>query len=293
MTTLRDAIQRYRNVLEVTHRPESVKTYLCRLRFLKNNLGEDTLLTEISLAMLEQALATYRKPRKPNTVALAVTVWREFFVWCDDVGLRGGSPAARLRAPKRTKWKPRAMSEAAIEELLRRIRADIDVSNWRDIRNESIVRLLIVTGLRRAELAGLEWQDVDLLGALVTVEGKGGKKRTIPLSKTALHILQRLQAAQARHYGAVFAKKDGTRLHTYTINAIFQRWCQQKLGIVVTPHVLRHSFATMLVERGASLDEVRDLLGHESIATTQVYVHTSMERLRKAVNRLEQPKGNE
>lgn len=289
MSTLHDAILRYRDVLLVTHAPSSVKTYMSRLRFLKNDLGEDQNLTEISLRHLETALANYRKPRSANTTCLAVTAWREFFAWCVDVELLARSPAARLRSPRRTKWKPRAMSEEALEELLRRIRAELDTSDWRQVRNESIVRLLVVTGLRRAELASLDWSNVDLAGQLITVTGKGSKKRTIPLTRTALTILTQLQSVQGRTYGAVFAKEDGTKLHPYTINMIFRRWCQQGLGIDVTPHVLRHTFATMLMERGAALDEVRDLLGHESLATTQIYVNTSMERLRKAVDVLERP----
>lgn len=290
MSTLREAITRYRHVLEVTHRPESVKTYMSRLRFLQKEIGKEIILTDISLAMLETALAVYRKPRAANTTALAVTVWREFFTWCVDVELCSTNPASRLRAPRRTKWKPRAMSEEAVEELLKRVQSDIDSSDWRTIRNECMVRLLIVTGMRRAELASLEWETIDLYGALMTVTGKGGKQRLIPLNHTALAVLRQLQHCQGRSKGAVFAKEDGSRLHTYTINAIFRRWVQQGLGIQITPHVLRHTFATMLMERGASLDEVRDLLGHESLATTQVYVKTSLERLRKAVDRLDRPK---
>lgn len=287
MSTLREAILRYKDVLMVTHAASSVKTYLSRLRFLQTELGGEQLITEISLPMLEKALAAYRKNRSANTTCLAVTAWREFLSWCVDVELIVINPSTRLRSPRRTKWQPRPMSEEAMHELLRRIRAELDSSDWRQIRNESIVRLLLFTGLRRAELASLSWEMIDLFGEVMTVTGKGSKQRIVPLTPTALNILRRLQSAQGRSYGAVIAKEDGTALHPYTINMIFRRWVQVGLGIEVSPHVLRHTFATMLAEREIELDVIRDLLGHESIATTQVYVKTSMERMRKAVETLE------
>jgi integrase/recombinase XerC len=287
MTTIQEAMTRYRNVLEVTHAKTSIKTYMSRLRFLVNELGDTFDITELRLLHLERSLANYKKTRSNNTTALCVTVWREFCAWCHDVEILPTNPALRLRAPRRTKWQPRAMSEAALQDLLQRMHADVDSSDWRQLRNEIMVRFLVWTGLRRAEIAALSWSDVDIDGALLSVVGKGNKRRTIPLTRTGISLLCKLQQLQGRNYGAIFAKADGTSMHPYTINIIFQRWIQTGLGVPITPHVLRHTFATMLVDRGAALDEVRDLLGHESIATTQIYINTSLARLRKAVEKLE------
>ena len=281
------ALQRYERVLSGYLSPSSVKTYRSRLTFAASFLaGRD--LDRITLVDLEDLLATYRETRKANTSALMTTVLKQFFAWCVDVELLTKDPAAKLKAPRRTKWQPRALSAAAIDALLDSIHATTNSTNWRQVRNEALVRLLLFAGLRRAEAAGLMWADVDLPGRMLTVTGKGEKTRPIPLHTSLVDSLQRLQGLSAQIDGAVLAREctDSNPLHPYTINVIFKKWIVKRLGFNVTPHRLRHSFATRLIERGAQLDEVRDLLGHESIATTQVYVYTSAERLRTAIDRL-------
>lgn len=285
MTTLNQALVRYERVLKGRIAASSVKTYRSRLRFAAEHLTGHTL-GRITLADLEDLLATYREERSANTTALMATVLKQFFAWCVEVELLTKDPALKLRAPKRTKWQPRAVSAEQIDLLLAAITADCTTADWRLVRNESIVRIMLYAGLRRAEVADLRWPDVDLPGRAVRVVGKGGRARTLPLHHSLCQHLTRLQDATGRDYGAVFARQDGTPLHCYTINMIFQRWIVGELGFAITPHRLRHSFATRLIERGAALDEVRDLLGHESIATTQVYIATSPERLRAAVERL-------
>lgn len=195
MGTVRNAIQRYEVVLIGTLAASSAKTYMSRLRFAADRLPDS--LSAVQLWHLEAVVATYRETRQPNTVALFVTVVKSFFAWCVDVELLKKDPALRLKAPKRTKWQPRALSAAAIDALLESIHTTTDSQDWRQVRNETIVRVMLFAGLRRAEVVQLMW-----------------------------------------------------------------------------------------IERGASLDEVRDLLGHESLATTQVYVATSPERLRAAIERL-------
>lgn len=285
MSTLGQAIARYERVIGSTLAQSSVKTYRSRLAFLSNAIGTQTPLSEIGLADLENITANYRKKRAANTTALFVTAIKQFFVWCVDVELLARSPAARLRSPRRQHRVPRALSEAKLRDLISHMDAGINSEDWREVRNHTLVLFLIQTGLRRAEVAMLKWSDVDLSGRVMLVTGKGEKQRRVPLYFGLVPRLERLREVQGRNWGAVFAKEDGTCMHPYTLNVIFQRWIQAELGYDITPHVLRHTFATLLIERGATLDEVRDLLGHQSIATTQVYVTTSAERLRGAIER--------
>lgn len=284
--TLTDALNRYRNVLDVTVAPSSARTYTFRLRWCVKELGPRREVHTVTLADLETLLAGYRAGRRPNTVALLVTCLKQFFTWCAEVDLVVNNPASRLRAPRRTKWQPRAISEAAARELLERLKEPPDSEDWKSIRNEVLVRCMVFTGLRRAEAAGLRWEHIDFAGGWIDVLGKGDKWRRVPLLGALVGPLRRLQAVYGRSWGAVFSKEDGLPMHPYTLNVIFKRWITERAGVHITPHKLRHTFATMLVEHGASLDEVRDLLGHESIATTQVYVNTTPERLRAAVERL-------
>lgn len=282
---LNEAVGRYRRVLIGRMAASSAKTYASRMRYLVSTLRSETALEDIRLPHLEEVVATYRASRAPNSTALLVTALKQFFSWCVEVELLDKDPSIKLRAPRRTPWLPRSLSEAMAQSLLTALTTR-QTSNWRDLRNEALIRVLLYTGLRRAEIAALQWSDIDIAGRVVTVNGKGGRLRRLPLHPLLPGVLIRLQTAQGRSYGAVFASQEGVALHPYTINAIFRRWVKRRTGIAIGPHRLRHSFATFLVERGASLDEVRDLLGHVSVVTTQGYVAMSAERLRGAVERL-------
>lgn len=284
--TLTAALERYRDVLAVTVSPSSARTYTFRLRWCVKELGPNRIVDDVLQPDLERLLASYRNGRRPNTVALLTTCLKQFFAWCEEVEIIARNPAQRLRAPRRTKWQPRALSEAAMLQLLGRLTQPPDSDDWKAVRNEVLVRLLVFSGLRRAEIAGLKWDDIDFAGGVIDVLGKGEKRRLVPLLGTLVAPLRRLQDVYGRAWGYVISKGEGLGMHTYTINAIFTRWVKAQTGMSITPHKLRHTFATLLVEKGASLDEVRDLLGHESIATTQIYVKTSTERLRSAVDRL-------
>lgn len=286
MNTLAQVITRYRKVMQANYAAGTVTAYMCRLRFLERHIGSMTDLTDITLADLEGCIAEYRQGRRNNTVALAVTVYKAFFQWCQDVELLPRNPAGRLRSPRRNKWQPRALSEASALQLLDLLKTMPQPERWKDYRNEVLVRVLIFGGLRRSEAASLSWEDIDFAGQWIHVIGKGNKKRTIPLLSSLAPHLQTLRTLTGCATGAVFTKDNGLKMHPYTINMIFKRWIVERVAVYVTPHMLRHTFATLLINRGANLDELRDLLGHESVSTTQVYVDTYPERLRGAVEKL-------
>jgi integrase/recombinase XerC len=283
---LGDCIERYLTVMSIHLAASSVKTYTSRLHYLQRALGPDQPLDRITLTKLEKIIATYRKTHSANTTALAVTAIKQFFLWCVDVELLSTSPAHKLRSPKREQKIPRPLSHEQAHRLIDQAYHRMESDNWLEVRNAVLVLFMVQTGLRRAEVAHLKWKDIELDDQHLIVQGKGSKERRVPLFSGLIQPLRRLQEIQGRTYGAVFAKEDGTPLHVYTLNMIFRRWVVGALNVNATPHQLRHTFATMLIEKGASLDEVRDLLGHTSIATTQIYVATSPERLRSAIERL-------
>jgi site-specific recombinase XerD len=183
-------------------------------------------------------------------------------------------PEASL-APKRPQRLPEAPKRAEIEELIDTVGGEGALG----LRNRALVELVYSAGLRSAEAVGLDLADVDFEQELVHVRGKGGKERVVPLGEEAAHVLARyLRDARpelARGADdAVFLSARGRRLDTSTLRRLLPH-----------PHRLRHSFATHLLEGGADLRTIQELLGHSSLSTTQVYSHVSAKRLRKVYDR--------
>ena len=151
----------------------------------------------------------------------------------------------------------------------------------------AIVETLYGGGLRVSELTGLNVDSVDLGSGIAKVTGKGGKERIVPLGKGALDAVDRYLAAEGRSEGAagdaVFSSRRGDRVSNRTVQRIVRaRLANVARGLHVTPHALRHSFASHLLDRGADLRAIQELLGHKSLSSTQVYTHVSKSRLRKA-----------
>jgi site-specific recombinase XerD len=185
-----------------------------------------------------------------------------------------GVPDAAL-APRRTRRLPDAPKPAEIEELL----DVVDGSEPLDLRNRALLELLYSAGLRSAEAVGLDLADVDFESEAVHVRGKGGKERVVPLGEEAAHRLSRYlldgRPALARGaVNAVFLSARGRRLDTSTVRRLLRH-----------PHRLRHAFATHLLEGGADLRVIQELLGHASLSTTQVYSHVDARRLRRVYDR--------
>jgi site-specific recombinase XerD len=182
-------------------------------------------------------------------------------------------PDAAL-APKRPRRLPSAPKTAEIDALLEGLRGDGALG----LRNRALVELVYSAGLRSAEAVGLDLQDVDFEQELVHVRGKGGKERTVPLGEEAAYRLSlylrdgRPQLARAEN--ALFLSARGRRLDTSTLRRL-----------VPNPHRLRHAFATHLLEGGADLRVIQELLGHSSLSTTQIYSHVDARRLRRVYDR--------
>ena len=229
----------------------------------------------------------------PATVARRLAALRAFRRFLGDGGQAGPDPLAALAAPRRGQGLPRVLSEEEVRRLLETSLA----SGPRSLRDAALLELLYASGLRVSELVGLCRADVDLREQLVRCYGKGGKERIVPFGSRAAVALQRyLQAGRSRlaqpgrSGDILFLNGRGARLTRQGCWKIIKAYARAA-GIErnVTPHVLRHSFATHLLEGGADLRVVQELLGHADIGTTQIYTHLADRRLRE-VHRAAHPR---
>jgi integrase/recombinase XerC len=233
-----------------------------------------------------------RRGLAKRSVARAVSAVRTLYRF---LGAQRGveaNPARAVRLPKLEKRLPPLLDRSQVEELFRFAEASAESAAPRAIRDLAVLETFYATGMRLSELAGLDLADVDLVSDQVKVRGKGRKERLLPLGSFAVRALRRWyrvrdQIVAALPEGrrappAVFLTARGGRLAPRTIQTSV-RWYFAAVdrGTGLKTHSLRHSFATHLLDAGADLRAVQELLGHSSLSTTQVYTHTSVERLKK------------
>ena len=262
---------------------ESYRRDLDRLQSWANKNGKET--SELTRADLRKWIASLsREGLAPASIARAVSATRGFFKFLMLDGHIKTHPAEDLDTPQRFSYLPKFLTEDEINRLL----AAPDVSTEEGIRDRAVLEIMYATGLRVSELVGLKQADVDLLAGLVVCHGKGNKERRVPLGKSAIHWLQQYAAVKAQ-YGKqttphVFLHRG--RPFTRQIAWSMIKVHAEKAGIKnVSPHTLRHSFATHLLQHGADSRSVQALLGHSDISTTQIYTHITDLHLRAAYDR--------
>ncbi|CAB4896466.1 unannotated protein [freshwater metagenome] len=215
-----------------------------------------------------------------RTIARKVAGLRRYFGWLRRSGHLALDPSTSLHAPGGQGRLPRVLSTSDIGQLLD-ADPDDDEPVWRRQRDDAVLELLYGSGVRVSELCGLDVDSIDLAGSAASVWGKGGKERRVPLSQPASDALTRWLRVRrevlAGHAGAaLFGNERGNRLSPRDVRRILDR----RSPVPTHPHALRHSFATHLLDGGADLRAVQELLGHSDVATTQRYTHVSKERLR-------------
>jgi len=262
---------------------ESYRRDLDRLQTWANKNGKQT--SELTRADLRKWIASLsREGLAPASIARAVSATRGFFKFLMLDGHIKTHPAEDLDTPQRFSYLPKFLTEDEINRLL----AAPDISTEEGIRDRAVLEIMYATGLRVSELVGLKQADVDLLAGLVVCHGKGNKERRVPLGKSAIHWLQQY-AAVKKGYGKqttpnVFLHRG--RPFTRQIAWLMIKRHAEKVGIKnVSPHTLRHSFATHLLQHGADSRSVQALLGHSDISTTQIYTHITDIHLRSAYDR--------
>ncbi|MFL6590138.1 MAG: tyrosine-type recombinase/integrase [Chthoniobacterales bacterium] len=195
-------------------------------------------------------------------------------------------PVRQLQLPKPEKKLPLVLTQKQIDELLGaplRVPKEKAAPSWMPLRDAAILELFYSSGLRLAELASLNVADLDVYTESVRILGKGRKERVCPVGLPALEAVSRYRAAANVPTGPLFINKLRRRISPRSIWLILKRYLRHtSIPIAVSPHKLRHSFATHLLDGGADLRSVQALLGHASLSTTQIYTHVTVERLKKA-----------
>jgi site-specific recombinase XerD len=223
-------------------------------------------------------------PRKytASSVRRKIAALRSYFALQKREGRRADNPAADVPPPKAPKRLPHVMSEREVGKLLRtRIAGKTEFQRLRDI---AMMELLYASGIRRAELVGLNMSDVDLDRRLMRVIGKGNKQRTVFINQAAADAIRSYLGVRPRTADeALFLSKRRMRMSHRQAWVIFRQFAELSgLTKHVTPHVMRHSFATHLLENGADIMTIKELLGHESLSTTQIYTNVSLEHMRRS-----------
>lgn len=225
----------------------------------------------------------YRTGHAATSTGRALAAWRGFERFLVRRGRLAGSPARALPSPRKPKRLPRTLPQVDLNDALDRLAAATDPLAPRD---SALLEMAYTAGLRLSELVGLDRRDLDRTGRLLRVRGKGRKERLAPLGARALAALDRYLAADGRSAGApaepLFAGRDG-RLSGRTVQRVVaKRLATVAAGLGVTPHALRHSFASHLLDAGADLRAIQELLGHRSLSSTQIYTHVSRAKLQQA-----------
>jgi site-specific recombinase XerD len=196
------------------------------------------------------------------------------------------NPVREVQLPKLEKKLPLVLTRQQVDELLTapcREPKSRSAPSWMPMRDVAVMELFYSSGLRLSELAALDVADVDPYTESVRVFGKGRKERVCPAGLPALEAIQRYRAAANVHTGALFINKARRRMSVRSVWLVLKRYVRcTSIPVSVSPHKLRHSFATHMLDRGADLRSVQALLGHASLSTTQIYTHVTVERLKKA-----------
>jgi integrase/recombinase XerC len=255
------------------------------LVFLDEYLGRAPAPSDVDALAIRSFVAwSSRRGLARRSQGRALSAARSLFRWAAREGRVEANVATAVRTPKTDKKLPRHLRPGEIENLL-------DAPAERDgalaLRDRALLEVLYATGLRVGELVGLDWRDLDLSGRVLRVMGKGGKERMVPFGVPAREALlawlrewERLRAPDSGRGEPVFLNAQGGRLSARSVRRVVDRAVSDaSLSGNLSPHALRHSFATHLLERGADLRAIQELLGHSSLATTQRYTHVDLERL--------------
>jgi integrase/recombinase XerC len=230
--------------------------------------------------------ALMKRDKSRATIRLEFAALRSFYRFlCERKGM-ASNPLHAVSLPKAEKRLPVFLTTSQIEALLRAPREakpEKQAPAWMPLRDTAILELFYSSGLRLAELAALDVRDVDPYNESVRVLGKGSKERIVPVGEPALEAIQQYRHAAKVQSGPLFISKLRKRLGTSSVWTLVKKYLRvAQIPVPASPHKLRHSFATHLLDAGADLRSVQSLLGHASLSTTQIYTHVTTERLKKA-----------
>jgi integrase/recombinase XerC len=223
------------------------------------------------------------------TIARKLATLRSFYKFLVKRTQVSSNPVIAVRTPKQEKKLPRFLEYEEVKRLL----DTPPVNNWLGARDRAILETLYSTGIRVSELVALNMDDIDFLGEVVHIRGKGKKERIAPIGSSALQVIQhymefrnkRAQSNSNFDSKVLFVNKHGRRLSTRSVRRKMDKYLKiAGLDPAISPHTLRHSFATHMLNNGADLRSVQELLGHQSLSTTQIYTHLTTTKLKEVYN---------
>ncbi|MFQ3611335.1 MAG: site-specific tyrosine recombinase/integron integrase [Fimbriimonadales bacterium] len=287
---LDEAVERFLNHLRVRRSEQTVKAYgtdLAQFVEYAVSTGAETLET-VSERLVRSWIDSYRSAERTTRMRKLYAL-RSFFRYCRAMGWVSRDPCAGIALPTSHRNLPVFLSRTEMHLLLDQPTAESD--DALHLRDGAILELLYATGLRVSELARLDVNDVDFEQRAIRVLGKGKKERIVLFGTPAHEALsQYLQSVRPQLINptkptrALFLNAQGGRLTPRSIHRLVKRY-GTLIGGDISPHTLRHSFATHMLEGGADLRTVQELLGHARLSTTQVYTHTTLDRLRQTLNK--------
>ncbi len=260
--------------------PHTLRAYDGDLRRFVGFLGSDEPIEagRVDVQILRRYLARLAEANYGRrSTARALACLRSFYDWLVRLGRLDSNPVKLMRTPKLEKRLPNFLEEREVERLIAAAAA------WRD---RALLETIYSGGLRVSEAVGLDLRDLSLEGGTAHVHGKGGKERLSCLGTPAVQAIERWLSERGLEAGPLFLNRGGTRLDVRSVRRILDH-AKAAAGIEkhVSPHTLRHSFATHMLNRGADLRSVQELLGHSNLATTQIYTHVTTQRLKEVYDR--------
>lgn len=272
--------------------PNTITAYQNDLRQFHDYLQFQYQLTELSevthFMVRSWVVSLMEKDYDPRSVNRKMTTLRSFFHFLVRAGLIVRSPMRKVLAPKTRKKLPEFLDTARMEQLFGQLETEAG-DGFESLRNQLLIDMLYRTGIRRAELIGLKMTDVNLYSLTITVLGKRNKVRQIPFSPAFRRVIENyvalrkdftLEKGMANEW--FFIDNRGNQMSPgFVYRTVKEAISKVSTGKKRSPHILRHSFATAMLNQGADINAIKELLGHSSLAATQVYTHNSIEKLKE------------
>ncbi len=268
--------------------PQTVQTYDESLREFESyiSLRDNRLLIELADADLirDWMESLMDKGNTASTINKKLSALRSFYRFALKRKLVEKDPAHCITGPKKSKPLPQFLREGEMDNLLDGL--EWDENNYKDVRARTLLLLFYEAGLRRAELIGLDDGDVDFTANQLKVTGKRNKQRIIPFGKELAEALSLYRAARDEQgekiSDAFFLNDKGDRMTAQQVYNLVRKYLSEVTSLKKrSPHVLRHTFATAMLNHGSDLESIKNLLGHESVSTTEIYAHTTFEQLKR------------
>jgi len=280
-------IEKFRRYLEIekNYSPHTLVNYTLDLENFKQFLGAQAIESADYLILRKYLASLKEKNMRSRTVARRLSTLRSFFKFLTREGHIKTNPMLTLMSPKLDKHLPQFLTE---EEVMKLINAVIPKSATDSLsfRNRAILETFYSTGMRISEVVGLNIDDIDFISCVVKVRGKGKKERMVPIGDYAIKAIREYLGKREKQIGALFLNKNGTRITDRGARDIVTKYLHlASIRQGISAHTLRHSFATHLLNRGADLRSVQELLGHANLSTTQIYTHLTTERLKSVYDK--------